>query len=184
MEASLLRAGTLGHIRRYLSNWIRQNRGTVAIEFALLSLPFFTIVLAIIEFSIAYATATMLESATFSAARVITTGQISQSIGSAQAAGEFRDALCANAPVFISACTSGSGGNLTVASEPVTSFATFLSNPTAMNTPFNVGTSGGTVVIRTQYVYTFITPLIGDLLTGGSGQVTFTSIVATQNEPY
>src|SRR5690606_1677698 len=69
----------------------RNERGAVAIEFAILSLPFFTLIYAILETSIVFLTGQILDSAVNDASRMVRTGQ-------AQTAGwdidDFRDAMC------------------------------------------------------------------------------------------
>jgi Flp pilus assembly protein TadG len=69
----------------------RDDRGVTAIEFGLLALPFFTIILAILETTMVFLASQVLDSAVEDASRMIKTGR-------AQAAGydmdDFRDLLC------------------------------------------------------------------------------------------
>ena len=65
--------------------WFSGTEGTTAIEFALLAVPFFTLIMGIIEMSIMFATASIFEGATGTAARMIRTGQIQQSSDDSEA---------------------------------------------------------------------------------------------------
>ena len=79
-----------GRLRR-LRRFARSERGTTAIEFGLLALPFFAIIAAILETAIVFFAAQILDSGVQDTTRLIRTGQ-------AQQAGftisEFRDELC------------------------------------------------------------------------------------------
>jgi len=60
---------------RRRQGFARNNRGAVAVEFALLALPFFTIVAAILETAIVFLASQVLESSVHDTARLIKTGQ-------------------------------------------------------------------------------------------------------------
>lgn len=170
-----------------LYKWARQNKAAVAVEFALLSLPYFMLTFGVIEISVAYATATMLESATFSASRIITTGQL---VGDTPttAAGKFKTAICDNMPVFVPSCASNA--DLVISSEITNNFADSFSNISGnpsgnlVTNSFSYGSADSNMLIRVQYTYTFMTPFIGQLISPPDGQINFISTVATQNEPY
>ena len=49
---------------------------------------------------------------------------------------------------------------------------------------FNPGGVSDRVLIRTVYTYDMMTPLVGPLLSGGSGSRTFISSIILQTEPY
>jgi Flp pilus assembly protein TadG len=72
-------------------NFSRDERGVTAVEFAILGLPFFTIIFAIIESSMVFFAGQVLDSAVEDASRMLRTGR-------AQAAGytmtEFRTLMC------------------------------------------------------------------------------------------
>lgn len=77
--------------KRRTNRFVRNERGAVAIEFAILALPFFTLIYAILETSIVFLAGQILDSAANDASRMVRTGQ-------AQTAGwdtdDFRDAMC------------------------------------------------------------------------------------------
>ena len=77
--------------------WLRREEGSTAVEFALLSIPFVTFIIGIIEVALLMANASILEGASNDAARMIRTGQAQQS-GDAEEA--FRDALCDHARIM------------------------------------------------------------------------------------
>jgi Flp pilus assembly protein TadG len=73
--------------RRFAQN----ERGAVAVEFAILALPFFTLIFAILETSIVFLAGQMLDSAVQDASRQVRTGQAQ--IADWDAA-DFQDAIC------------------------------------------------------------------------------------------
>jgi len=76
---------------RGLLRLVRDERGVTVIEFALLGLPFFTIVAAILETTLIFFAAQILDSAVNDSARLIRTGQ-AQSAGYEIA--DYRRAIC------------------------------------------------------------------------------------------
>ena len=72
----------------------RDERGVTAIEFGLLALPFFTIVLAILETSLIFLAGQVLDSAVQDSSRLIRTGQ-AQNNAPAYTPADFRAAICA-----------------------------------------------------------------------------------------
>jgi len=69
----------------------RDDRGAIAVEFALLALPFFTIIAAILETAIVFMASQVLESSVHDTSRLIKTGQ-AQSV--ALTAAQFKTKLC------------------------------------------------------------------------------------------
>ena len=162
--------------------FIRQKDGTTAIEFSLLLLPYMMISLAIIELSLLFASASLLEGATDSAARMIKTGELQQS-GAADPEGSFRTALCQFAVVLIDC------NDVIIEVSPITSFADYT-GPTldadgnVVTSGFNAGGSNDIVMVRVAYTYTMMTPFVGPLLNGTDGETLFVSTVVMQTEPY
>ena len=58
---------------------IKNQKGATAIEFAFVALPFFMLMIGILELGMYYASATVMEGATVQAARIIRTGQAQES---------------------------------------------------------------------------------------------------------
>lgn len=100
----------------------RDEKGATAIEFALLALPFFTLIYAILEISIVFLAGQILDSAVQDASRQIRTGQ-------ALAAGwnvtKFREEVCKG----LYGMFNCSAGTLVVKVSVVTSFATATAAP-------------------------------------------------------
>src|SRR5689334_19170048 len=89
-------------LRRFISRWVKGREGTTAVEFSFLIIPYVFLTLAIIELSVMYTAASLLEGATGAAARLIRTGQLQQVQTDPEQM--FRDAICNYATVLIK-CT-------------------------------------------------------------------------------
>lgn len=72
----------------------RDDRGVTAIEFAILALPFFTIITAILETALVFLAGQILDSAVNDSSRLIRTGQAQTSTPAYDAAA-YREAICA-----------------------------------------------------------------------------------------
>lgn len=158
--------------------------GATAIEFSMLFLPYMMLSLAIIELSMMFASASLLEGATDSAARMVRTGQLQKS-GSVDLEGDFRQAMCDFATVLIDcndvvieAMTMDSYGDYS-GLAPV-----YDSDGNLVSQGFDVGGSNDRVLIRVAYRYQMITPLVGPLLNGPDGGTLFVSTIVLQSEPY
>ena len=84
-------------IRRHSKRIASAKEGATAIEFALLAIPFFMVIFAILETFFALIAEQVIQSATDNVARQLQTGQITQTITET----EFRKLLCAEASVII-----------------------------------------------------------------------------------
>lgn len=159
--------------------------GAVAIEFALLSLPFMLLALGIIELAFMFATGSILEGATGAAARMIRTGQIQQ--GGEDPETAFRNALCANAPVLIRC----SGLQLEVIAMADGSFLTaggldpeYDEDGNLDSGGFDAGADNDVVLVRVAYRYQMMTPLLGNLMLGEGASRLLMSTLVLQTEPY
>ena len=173
-------------IRKQLKRWRKSSEASAAIEFALISIPFFMLVMSIFEMAIMFASASMLEGATGRASRLIRTGQVQQASADpgAQEA-MFRDTLCTRA--FMIPCNAidvevsniGAFGNFGNFS------AQYDGDGNLDSQGFNAGAVNDVVLIRTGYRYQFMTPFIGQLLgANGTGSQYFMSTIVMQVEPY
>jgi hypothetical protein len=75
--------------------------GTAAIEFAIVALPFFFVILAILELGIIFLVDSTMESAVQQASRLVRTGQAQ---GGAVSPAQFKTALCQGMSVFEGDC--------------------------------------------------------------------------------
>ncbi len=71
--------------------FVRDERGTTAIEFAILGIPFFAVIAAILETSLVFLAGQVLDSAVSNSSRIILTGQAQ---GSNLTAEQYRAAIC------------------------------------------------------------------------------------------
>ena len=85
-------------LRSFVRKLARNKDGATAIEFALVALPFFTVVFAILELGLAFIVNRMVDNAVIEASRMIRTGQASQANFSTA---NFRDQVCASMPTFL-----------------------------------------------------------------------------------
>ena len=172
--------GRLGAmVRRYFSGNLgrlaRARRGAVAVEYAMLALPFFTILFAILETGYIFFAAILIEGATAEAARQIRTGAV-QEAGAPLA--QFQAILCNN--LFgVVPC-----GDLVIDVRNFTRFADANPPPIAGPT-FAPGAAGDVVVVRVAYQWSFITPFIDTALSNVDGGTrSIVSSAAFRNEPF
>jgi Flp pilus assembly protein TadG len=143
---------------RQLGRFRRDRNGSAAIQFAMIGIPFFMMMFAIIETAIIFFATQVLETATQDSARLIMTGQAQMG---GMSASEFKANLCARIDELFD-CENGV--DVDVKSYP--SFASVnLNNPISggnyVNTPtFQPGSAGNIVVVRTFYQWpVFVTGL-------------------------
>lgn len=159
----------------------RRDDGATAIEFSLLFMPYMLISLGIMELSLMFASASLLEGATDSASRLIRTGSIQQSGEDPETL--FRDAMCAFATVLIE-CE-----DVIIDVSVMDNYGDFI-DPTydadgnLVSNGFDAGGSNDKVLIRVAYRYEMMTPVVGPLLNGPGGETVFVSTIVLQTEPY
>lgn len=161
--------------------FIKRKDGTTSIEFSMLIIPYLMISLGMIEMSLMFTSASLLEGATNSAARLIRTGQLQQGGGDAQTV--FQDELCNFAQVLINC------DDMVVEVQVLSSYNDFVaptydSDGNMISQGFDAGGSNDKVLIRVSYRYSMMTPLVGNLLNGEDGGTLFMSTVVLQTEPY
>ncbi len=168
---------------KFLRNLVKRREGSTAIEFSLVAIPYFMLSLGIIELSLMYTSASLLEGATDSAARLIRTGQVQQSSGDPEQM--FRDAMCNFVNVLIDC------NDVTIEVLTMNSYSDFSSmgvvldgDGNMVSQGFDPGGSNDRVLIRVGYKYTMKTPLVGPLLNGPDGGTLFISTIVLQTEPY
>lgn len=170
---------------RTIQRWAHAQHGAVAVEFALAALPFFMLVIGIIEVAMLFAAGTVLEGGTMAASRTIRTGQTQQA---ANPSTYFRQNLCAKIGALIPCAQlryevlhpAGNSFNDADGMEP-----SFDANGNLITAGFDAGGVSDVVVIRTSYRYHFITPFIGALLSkNADNSATMVSTVTLRSEPY
>jgi Flp pilus assembly protein TadG len=178
-----------GHLGR--RRFARNERGTAAVDFALVALPFLVVMTVLIESAIVLLAGQVLQTSATSAARLVLTGQ-AQNAG--YTAAQFKSTVCANLNVMFNCA-----GNLYVDVESFSSFSTIsLANPTnpdgTLNTAgfgYSPGNPGDIVVVRLIYQWPIIAANIGfcvatacGLINSANNTNTLIATVAFRNEPY
>lgn len=166
---------------RHFRKWFRRDDGSTAIEFSLLFMPYMLISLGIMEISLMFASASILEGATDSASRLIRTGNIQQSSADPETA--FRDKMCEFAVILID-CADVEIEVSVLDNYGDYTGASFDGDGNMVSSGFDAGGSNDKVLIRVAYRYQMITPLVGPLLNGPGGSTLFISTIVLQTEPY
>ncbi len=163
----------------------RDERGSVALEFAIIAPVFFFLMFVIAETALVFVAEQVMDNAVFETARLIRTGQV-QDAGMTKT--DFQNEVCARASVFIN-CSGASFylevksyptfGDM-VATQPVDSSGNF-NDPGA----FSFGSASSIVVVRAYYQWP-INPILGhqwqNLLP--NGKLLIGSFAAFRNEPF
>ena len=178
--------------RRVLTRFRKDAKGATAIEFGLLAMPFFIMLMMIVETSMSFWTRQVLQEATFQASRALLTGRSATLYAGtpAQAADAFRNAVCAQMRMATDCAT-----RLHIDVQPMVNF------PGAVNSMVSGGAIDPTqfqmrpvqpsqiVVVRTAYRIPVITSgFFGSLsrLSSGpnAGDNVLESVVAFRTEPF
>ena len=172
-----------GCLARLLRNFLRQRRGVAAIEFAVIAIPFFLLIMGIVEVGLIFWAGYELENATSAAARLVRTRQ-------AQIGGytvdQLRAQLCQNV-VILSDCNTKV--KLSVQTFPTFAGITVSSavdqNGTLQTSfPYSLGGPGAIVLLTAFYEWPLTTPLTSAALGNlGDGNYLLQISMAFRNEP-
>jgi Flp pilus assembly protein TadG len=168
-----------------LKSWLRKDSGVVAIEFAMLSMPFIVLLMGIVEISVLYASSIVLEGGAAEAGRLIRTGQAQ---GSTDPEAAFKDKLCDEVSGIIP-CAQIQYEVIKMADNAFPSIADYAPQFDAAGNfipqGFNAGSSSDVILIRAVYQHDFLVPFLGILINGtGSQKVTLMSTTVIKNEPF
>lgn len=172
----------LGKLRK----WCLREEGSAAIEFALVGVPFFMMLIGTVELSLYFATGVVLEGAANDAARLIRTGQVQNSNNPLKT---FEDELCDKVNTIINCLNL----QYEVVPIPQNNFAnasaltpTFDADGDLVSKGFTPGGASDDVLVRVVFRYDFLTPFMGSIITGNpaSNTSTLMSTVIIKNEPY
>jgi len=172
---------------RALRLFRRRTDGSVAVEFAMLSVPFLSLIFAIFQTSMVHITGQVLQTAVTDASRLIMTGQAQNA---AMTKDQFKTEICKRVTALFN-CNSllqldvqtptGGWAAATIAAPPVVGG---VIDSTQLNT-FDLGTQGSIVVVRAMIAYPIIVPLVGQSFINLSGnKLLIMASAAFQNEPY
>jgi Flp pilus assembly protein TadG len=170
---------------RTSTSLLRAKNGSVAVEFALIGLPFFMMIMGLLEVAFMYASATVLEGGTVAAARMVRTGQAQHS---ADATETFKTTLCDQ----VSALIPCADLVFEAIHPPDNTFADadgippqFDSHGNLVSQGFDPGGVNDVVVMRVAYRYHYMTPFVSNMFTNNTdGSVLLMSTVTVKNEPY
>ncbi|MBP6013880.1 MAG: pilus assembly protein [Alphaproteobacteria bacterium] len=170
--------------KSFLRRFRRAKDGAAALEFAVVGLPFFLFMFAILDISLIFFASTTLENGIVSAARQIRTGQ-------AQATNmtkdQFRSLVCVEISMMLG-CDSRLGIDVRkYAGFGNAQFDNVLDQDGNLtgDFQFNPGDPGDVVVVRAFYTWPVLTPIVGEAFQNMAGghRLVETSI-AFRNEPF
>ncbi len=170
----------------FIRKYFLQDEASVAVEFSFIAMPFIILLVGIVEVGLFFGTAVMLEGAAGDAARMIRTGQVQTS---GDPIGTFADRLCEQTALFVD-CGALQYEVIPVADGEFTNVAgmdpVFDADGNLVSAGFDPGGSEDVVLVRIVYKYTFLTPLLGELMetTANTNQASLMSTVVIKNEPY
>ena len=189
-----------------LRRLFRSRDGATAIEFALLAIPYFMIIFAIIETFVAFTAEQLIANATDTMSRKLRTGQITYNLGRStdMTQAQFRQAFCNEISIMIgcSASEIATPTNLYLAAETYTSFtaipttvprvsSSVYSDVDPSGLKFAPGGPGTINMVRAYYRWKITTDLVRPYITtirpsDGSMPTDFLIIATTafQNEKY
>lgn len=167
--------------------WLKETDGSVAVEFAQIAIPFIFMMIAIIELSLFFAAANMLEGGLNESARMIRIGALQQEVVRPQEE-VFREAICSNVMVLIK-CEDVDIEVVTMNDDSFSSTAdlepVYDEDGRLVERPFDAGGSDDVVMIRAAYRYQLMTPLFSRLFTKTADHtIPIMSTVILRTEPY
>jgi Flp pilus assembly protein TadG len=166
--------------------WRRDERGSVAIEFAIIAPVFFFLMFVIAETALVFVAEQVMDNAVFETARLIRTGQAQGPPAMSQS--DFKNAVCSRASVFINC--SGSSFYLEVKSYPT--FADMVVDAPVDDDDdfvdagaYDYGSASEIVVVRAYYQWPTNT-IFGSLSLKNlsNGKRLIGSFAAFRNEPF
>jgi Flp pilus assembly protein TadG len=177
----VLRCVPVRTVRRFSAD----EQGATAVEFAIVALPFFALMFAIIETALVFFAGQMLESAVRNSGRLIRTGQAQEQ---GLTADTFKTAICGQVDMLLK-CSTG----LFIDVQRYDTFAEIDLGPpvdddgvlTTVGFGYNPGGGGDIVVVRAFYEWpTFVNQLGNDLGTLSNGKHLLAATAAFRNEPF
>lgn len=162
-----------------------RREGAAAIEFALVALPFFFIIFAILELGVIFLIDSIMETAVQQTSRLVRTGQAQEETITAD---QFRSNLCANMTVFEGDCLARSIVDVRVIPQfqnPDLPDPVVNGEMDASQMEFQPGNAGDLVLVRVWYEQPVFTPMLSKALTRlDSGGALISVTAAFRNEPF
>lgn len=160
--------------------------GVVAVEFALIAMPFFMLLMGMVEISLYFAAGSVLEGGAAVASRTIRTGQAQLS---EDPEAVFETALCEHVRRMLD-CDNLQYEVIHVAEGTFAGAENYTpefdEDGNLVPAGFSTGNSNDVVMVRVLYRYAFLTPFIGTMMTGGVGDNTMVHMAVSvlRAEPY
>lgn len=168
-----------------LARYIDDQSGATAVEFGLLALPFFMLLVGIFELSMFYASGVILEGAANGASRMIRTGQ-AQNSGNPQAA--FEAEMCDQVGVLVNCADIVYDAVSYGDSFDGVANASFEldEDGNMISAGFDAGGSNEVIMVRLAYSHEFFFPFMAQILSDGTRQNAsmHMSTVVLRTEPY
>ena len=160
----------------------RRDDGVTAVEFAMVAPVFLFLIFAILETSLMFVVATVMQGEVAIASRVIRTGQLQEGD---DALGTFTELLCGNLDNVLS-CENVIIDVRTFDDFGEMEFDQFVDEDgSASGNEFDPGGADKIVLVRIAYLYNTVTPFLDQLLTtDASGNVMLFAGTAFKNEPF
>lgn len=175
---------THGTRRWLLRRFARDRDGATAVEFAMVALPFFAILFAILETALVFFAGQLLETGVADAARLIRTGQAQEQNFDKV---EFKKAICANVFALLD-CDAGLEvdvrklENFNAAQEPLPIDAS--GNFSDDDFVFEPGAGGDIVLVRAFYEWPSVLPDLGSPHNLANGNYLLSAAATFRNEPF
>ena len=160
--------------------------GSSAVEFALVGLPFFFMLFAIMEIGLIFVTDSILDNATVNTGRLVRTGQAA---GAGMTGAQFKTELCSRMSIFSGDCE----GRATVDVRTLPQFRNATPpDPLANGTNFDAsgltyvsGQPGDLMLVRVWYEQPLITPFLAQAISQlDDGNTMLMATTAFRNEPF
>ena len=169
---------------RTAQRFIRHRKGTAAIEFAFIAVPFLALTFAILETALVFFAGQTLETAVADAGRLIMTGQ-AQNGGFSQ--DDFKKAVCGDVTSAVLDCN-----NIYVSVTNYSSFSAVNNTPPVNNGQFDAtkmnyspGVSCDIVAVQVYYQWPIYVSLLGLNLSNLNGNYRLLAATSVfRNEPY
>jgi Flp pilus assembly protein TadG len=170
----------LSRWRRAAGRFKRDRQGAVAVEFGLVAIPFFMIVIGLFEISLIGLAQNSLDHATSNMARRIRVGEV-QTTG--MSLDQVREQMCGEVNSFLNAnCMA----NLSIDVETYESFVAVSSvgpiDPD--NLQFNPGAPSDIVLMRTTMNWSVVTPMFQPIFANEGSDRVLASSLLFRNEPW
>lgn len=170
-----------------IKGWLGDDNASVAVEFAQIAVPLVFLTIAIMELSMFFVAANMLEGGVSQSSRIIRTGQLQQQTDR-PAEEMFREALCSNLYIVLN-CDNVQIEVVAVPDDTFTGAGdldpVYDEDGNFVPRDFDAGGSDSVVMVRAYYRYQLMTPLFADLFSRQpDNTIPLMTTVVLQTEPY